>query len=274
MPEFASRENPGTSKHRIKTFLQRITEMFPFSLYILGGIKSFLRYPGFIKEFLVLRKSHKNGRFEIKWRDLYPRLSEKTAVTSFDRHYVFHTAWAARILAQTRPQEHIDISSLIYFVTLVSAFLKVKFYDYRPADLKLSGLQSDSADLLALPFADMSVPSISCMHVVEHIGLGRYGDQLDYDGDLKAISELKRVLAKEGNLLFVAPIGGKSKIMFNAHRIYSYDQIVSYFKELVLVNFALIPDAKGAGLIEQATKDMADAQTYGCGCFWFKRKEN
>jgi hypothetical protein len=36
------------------------------------------------------------------------------------------------------------------------------------------------------------------MHVVEHIGLGRYGDPIDPDGDLKAISELKRVVQKRG----------------------------------------------------------------------------
>jgi SAM-dependent methyltransferase len=255
----------------VKAFLQRIVEMFPLSLYLYQGLKNLPRYPVFIKEFLSFKKTIDVGRFEIRWKDLYPCLSEKTAVTSFDRHYVFHMAWAARILARTLPEEHVDISSSVYFVALVSAFIKVKFYDYRPADMKLSGLQSDSANLLALPFPDMSVPSLSCMHVVEHIGLGRYGDTLDYDGDLKAISELKRVLAKGGNLLFVVPIGGKSKIMFNAHRIYNFDQVMSYFKELELMNFALIPDAKGAGLVENATKETADAQVYGCGCFLFRR---
>jgi hypothetical protein len=110
------------------------------------------------------------------------------------------------------------------------------------------------------------------MHVVEHIGLGRYGDPLDSNGDLKAISELKRVLAVGGTLLFVVPVG-QPKIMFNAHRIYSYEQIVSYFSELELTEFSLIPDASRKNvLIQCATKEMADAQTYGCGCFWFTRK--
>jgi hypothetical protein len=36
------------------------------------------------------------------------------------------------------------------------------------------------------------------MHVVEHIGLGRYGEPMDEQGDLKAIEELKRVLAPGG----------------------------------------------------------------------------
>jgi hypothetical protein len=67
------------------------------------------------------------------------------------------------------------------------------------------------------------------MHVVEHVGLGSYGDSLDPNGDLKAMSELKRVLSINGNLLFVVPVG-KPRVMFNAHRIYSYEQIIECFK--------------------------------------------
>ena len=260
-------------RFKVKSFLERIRGMFPLSFYLYQELRNLSKYPAFIKEFLFFKKASNAGRFEINWKDLYPCLNDKTTTTIFDRHYVFHTAWAARILARTLPEEHVDISSSVYFVALVSAFIRIKFYDYRPADLKLSGLQSEAANLVTLPFPDMSVSSLSCMHVVEHSGLGRYGDPLDYNGDLKAINELKRVLAKGGNLLFVVPVGGKPKIMFNAHRIYSFDQIISYFEELELVNFALIPEArKDGGLIENATKEIADAQTYGCGCFWFRRK--
>ncbi len=110
------------------------------------------------------------------------------------------------------------------------------------------------------------------MHTIEHIGLGRYGDPIDPDGDLKAISELIRVLATGGNLLFVVPIG-KPKICFNAHRIYSYSQIMSYFSALTLKEFSLIPDnAIETGIIPNATKEISGKQTYGCGLFWFVKK--
>ena len=107
------------------------------------------------------------------------------------------------------------------------------------------------------------------MHTVEHIGLGRYGDKLDPNGDLKAIKELKRVLSVNGNLLFVVPIG-KPKIMFNAHRIYSYNQIINYFNELKLKEFSLVTDS--GKFIQNSNKQVADNQKYGCGCFWFKKK--
>jgi hypothetical protein len=40
-----------------------------------------------------------------------------------------------------------------------------------------------------------------------------------------------------------------------------------------LREFALVPDqAQTVGLIRPASEAQADAQRYGCGCFWFQRK--
>lgn len=197
---------------------------------------------------------------------------EGTSETKFDRHYVYHTSWAARCLAKSMPVKHIDISSSLYFAGLCSAFVDMEFYDFRPADLRLSNLKCASADLNNLHFESNSIKSLSCMHTVEHIGLGRYGDPLDPDGDLKAIQELKRVLAPGGNLFFVVPIG-QPRIEFNAHRIYSYDQVISYFNELTLENFTLIGENfSQGGLVENPTQELLEAQQYGCGCFWFRKE--
>jgi hypothetical protein len=211
-----------------------------------------------------------NPRFALDWEDRWLCLDDNTTSTGFDRHYTFHPAWAARVLAQSRPQRHVDFSSSLNFVTLVSAFVDTDFYDVRPVDMGLSGLQCGKADLTALPMASHSLPSVSCMHVIEHVGLARYGDDLDYDGDLKAIRELQRVTAHGGQLLFVVPIGGRARIQFNAHRIYTHAQVCQLFEGWALQEFALIPDhPKDGNLISPATQAQADAQQYGCGCFWF-----
>lgn len=236
-------------------------------------VKHILLLPKFIQSFNKFKymSSQTKPRFLTKWGDCFPCLNDATSDTDFDRHYIFHTAWAARVLAKTKPVKHIDISSSLYFVSIVSAFIKVDFYDYRPANLNLSNLKSKHADLTLLPFSNESILSLSCMHVVEHIGLGRYGDPLDPDGDIKAITEIKRVLLPGADFLFVVPIG-KPKIEFNAHRIYAYRQIIEYFKEFELKEFALIPDKpENSCLILNATEKMADEQNYGCGCFWFKK---
>jgi SAM-dependent methyltransferase len=208
-------------------------------------------------------------RLPVRREDLYPCLDDGSANTSFDAHYIYHTAWAARILARTRPARHVDISSIVSFCAVVSAFLPVEFYDFRPAPIKLDNLQSGAADICRLQFADGSIPSLSCMHVIEHIGLGRYGDPLDASGDLKAVRELVRVLAPGGDLLVVVPVG-KPRVQFNAHRVYDFTGFRDYFSDLELVELAVLPDDAGGGLIVDPPADLVNAQCYGCGCFWFR----
>lgn len=209
-------------------------------------------------------------RFALNWEDRWLCLDDNTSSTGFDRHYTLHPAWAARVLAQSRPARHVDFSSSLQFITQISAFVNTEFYDVRPVDLGLSGLRCGHADLTRLPFESNSLESVSCMHVVEHVGLARYGDELDYDGDLKAISELQRVTAHGGQMLFVVPIGGQARIQFNAHRIYTHTQVCDLFAGWQLKEFALIPDDPQDGqLIVNATRAQSDRQRYGCGCFWF-----
>ncbi len=228
--------------------------------------------PFILKDYFSYKKldSISGDRFAVRFRDFYPQIRDKTIQTGFDRHYIYHTAWAARILATTKPAKHIDISSSIYFSAITSAFIPIDFYDYRPANLKLDNLTNKKADLMSLPFTENSINSISCMHTIEHIGLGRYGDPIDPNGDIKAINELKRVLAMDGSLLFVTPIGKIPKIEFNAHRIYSHEQILSLFNDLELREFALIKEHEG-GIIRNASSDDIGDESYACGCFWFTK---
>ncbi len=244
------------SKETIKKILHLVTSPF-----ILG-------------DYYAFKKVHGAGRFKIDPVDFYPCIKDKTITTGFDRHYVYHTSWAARVVKEINPEYHVDISSSLYFCGLVSAFIPVHFYDYRPADLRLTNLQTAHADLHKLPFEKESIHSLSCMHTIEHIGLGRYGDPIDPEGDIKAINELKRVLAPDGSLLVVVPLG-KPKIEFNAHRIYAYEQIISYVvdESVYLHEFSFIPEyEKDGGLIRNADPKLSQNAHYACGCFWFKKK--
>lgn len=255
--------------------MKRILEKIPMAKWSYRFVRRLAAYPRYLLDFYRFKRlaARSEGHVPVRWRDLYPCLDDRTSTTGFDRHYVYHPAWAAGIVAELNPSCHVDISSTLHFCTIVSAFIPVRFLDYRPAELNLDNLYPMAGDLRELPFPDGSIESLSCMHVLEHIGLGRYGDRLDPDGDRKAIVELKRVLAPGGALLVVVPVG-VTKIMFNAHRVYSYDQVMEYFSDLVLDEFALVPDSpEQGGLIRHATKVAADAQVYGCGCFFFRRKE-
>lgn len=233
---------------------------------ILGKI---ILFPLILSDYNKYRKDNNDNRFLVNFKDIYPCVLDKTNQTSFDRHYVYHTAWAARKLIEIRPEFHTDISSSLYFVSIASAFIPIKFYDFRPADLVLSGLQNKQGDLLSLPFKDGEIKSLSCLHVIEHIGLGRYGDYIDSNGDIKAAKELVRVLALGGSLLVVVPVG-EPKIRFNAHRVYSKEMVIEMFNSLSLREFTLIPNQLGSPIFQADTKDV-QKEKFGCGCFWFRK---
>ncbi len=254
---------------KIMAFIRR-SPFFPPARQIVVNI---LKMPWFfksLKAFARLNQEGDSSRFPFEMVELYPCLGDATSQTGFDPHYLYHISWACRCVKALNPAKHVDISSHVYFASILSAFIPVDFYDYRPSPIKLSNLVSGAADLLRLPFADNSIESISCMHVVEHIGLGRYGDPLDPEGDLKAVAELKRVLAPGGSLLFVVPVG-RSRLMFNGHRIYSFAQIENMFAGLELKECALIPDDFSNGIVANPNPGMIDAQEYGCGLFWWQK---
>jgi hypothetical protein len=213
-------------------------------------------------------------RFELSNEAIWPILNEDTDQTGFDRHYVYHPAWACRVLRRTRPALHHDFSSTLNFIAMASAWVPITFCDYRPAALQLDGVATRCENLTQLSFADDSLDSVSCMHVLEHIGLGRYGDVLDYDGDLKAVAELTRVVRVGGDLLIVLPLGRTARIQFNAHRIYTWGAVLEMFRDRFdLVESALIPEQPNLGLVYSPDASLLNTQTLGCGCFWYKKRQ-
>lgn len=244
------------------------------------AIKLFLGFWMFFFQYLVFRgkkiQSASNASTSPfpRVRDLFYCPGDSTSTTAFDRHYVYHTAWAARMLRNYPVKKHVDISSSLVWCTIVSAFNPIVFYDYRPATIRLDQLECDHVDITKLPFPDQSIESLSCMHVVEHIGLGRYGDPLNPIGDRLAMAELKRVLAPGGRLYFVVPLG-QPKTAFHGHRIYSFSQISNAFKGLALEQFAFIYEngVDGLdGLVEKPSMKDIEKEKFGCGCFLFMNK--
>ena len=238
---------------------------------IYWGLSTILFLPFIIADYRAFSRADKAKRFTYSLRTAYPQILDKTELTGFDRHYVYHTTWAARRVQELNPTLHTDIASSLYFPGIVSAFVPVAFYDYRPAPLHLSNLTTEHADLTKLHFESDSIESLSCMHTIEHIGLGRYGDPIDPEADITATKELARVLAPGGQLLFVTPVGKEAVIQFNAHRIYTYEQVLSLFPELTLKEFSYVPERGTEGIQENASPDSLKNESYACGLFVFSK---
>ena len=168
--------------------------------------------------------------------DLYPCIADATAETEIEPVYFYQDAWAFEKIVQLHPSFHIDVGSHHKFVALLSKVMPVTMVDIRPLSLPLNTLKFQQGSILDLPFKDGELPSLSSICVVEHIGLGRYGDPLDPLGSEKALSELKRVVAPGGHLFLSVPVGEKNIISFNAGRIFSRDYLFRLFEPFELVD--------------------------------------
>ena len=262
-------ETTGVKKHSLvieclRVLLKQQGASF-FKKAVLFKNKKFLRE-------VVNFFDNNDGRFSPASLSIRPFLDDNNPVMGFDAHYMYHMAWAARMVRKFGPKQHVDISSHIYFSSQLSAWIPTTFYDFRVPKVKgLKGLTVEQADLCALKFETDSIDSLSCMHTIEHIGLGRYGDSIDSKGDALAAAELSRVLSPGGQLLIVVPVGDP-KLEFNAQRIYSFEMVTSLFSQLLLKSFSLMPDDFAqTGFIENARPDLVREQRFGCGCFVFEK---
>jgi SAM-dependent methyltransferase len=185
-------------------------------------------------------------------------------------HYFWQDLWAADWLYRHGVRKHVDVASRMDgFVAHLLPFCEVTYVDLRPLPLAWPTLRFEQGSILSLPFGDASVPSLSCLHVLEHIGLGRYGDPVNPQADREAAAELQRVLAPGGWLLFGTPVG-RERLCFDAHRVYDPATIEKMFSPLRLVEFNLIPD-RADRIVGSASFDDARECEYGCGLFVFTR---
>ena len=137
-------------------------------------------------------------------------------------HYFHQDLLVAQRVFANAPHKHVDIGSRIDgFIAHVAAFRKVEVFDIRPLTDTIDNVQFTQADLMRVDeHLHHYTDSLSCLHTIEHFGLGRYGDPLDPAGYLKGLESLKHLLRPGGLFYFSTPIGPQ-RIEFNAHRVFS-----------------------------------------------------
>ena len=248
-----------------KISLFKYTVIF-LRLYIIkpGYIERTQRIWWYIKDWSQYKKLQTNKNFKTSTKDLYPRLDDKTSETKVDPIYFYQNTWCAEKIFQNKPTEHVDIASHFLLVGIVSKFVKTIMVDIRPLTVTLPSLIFKKGSILDLPFDDNSVISLSSICVIEHIGLGRYGDSLDQFGTEKAAHEIGRVMAPESDLYITVPIDSTSKVYFNAHRAFTRDHIISLFP-----NFKVVEEIYIYGNDLHTTYD--PAKNFGTGLYHLKK---
>ena len=226
-----------------RTFVRLVVPRNPFW--------SVPRVLGFFRE---LRQYAKLSGSAPRYKDLWPQLGDKTDSTPIG-YYFYQDTWVFHKIAKNPPTQHVDIASTALLVGCIAALTPTISVDIRPLKTSLPGLEYQKGTVLDLPFATDSVESISSLCVIEHIGLGRYGDPLDPDGSAKAAAELSRVLKPGGALYVSVPIGATNKVIFNAHRIFSWSAALEMFQTLKLVDSLLVGNNGTLSNLEAAADD-------------------
>lgn len=191
-------------------------------------------------------------------------------------HYFHQDLYVARKIFEAQPKRHIDVGSRIDgFVAHVATFRDIEVVDVRPLTSRVPGITYLQADLMQVPPAGMVADSVSCLHALEHFGLGRYGDPVSYEGWALGLNHLSRIVAPGGVLYLSVPAGRRQRVEFNAHRVFSLPFFMKAVGASFVVEDLAFVDDQG-DLLTEVEPNSPEAQRtfdaeYGC-MIWTLRK--
>jgi SAM-dependent methyltransferase len=205
--------------------------------------------------------------------NIYPIFTDKYSNNGGAKGEYFHQdLLVARRIYENNPQKHIDVGSRVGgFVAHTASFREITVLDIRPSAGKCHNITFVQQDFMSelTPSLLESCDSASSLHAMEHFGLGRYGDPVNYEGHLVGMDNLYKILKKGGKLYFSVPIGTPQRIEFNAHRIFSPKYLVKQFEGKYNIDFFSYIDNSGNLHENVNLKHFLDnyKDVYGCGVF-------
>ena len=202
------------------------------AVYNRGPIRGLASYMTVVREFMSYRRKTNES---VRFADFFPWPIDRYDQAGDAGMYFYQDAWCASHIKASGVRRHVDVGSSMMFVSTVLQMCELVYVDLRPITINLPTFRYQQGDLTNLPFETGSIESLSSLSVVEHVGLGRYGDKLDPLGTDKACSELARVLAPGGALYVAVPTASSNSTCFNAHRIFTPDNFIAKFTGLRMV---------------------------------------
>lgn len=238
-----------------------------------GAIKSLCFYKKDLRNIKKDLRNNKDWKIFLK----FPCLKDKFASAGIaSGHYFHQDLLVAQKIYKNNPKIHVDIGSSVYgFVSHIASFRKIEVFDIRQLKSQHKNIIFCQRDFMNpnedyLNYTD----SLSCLHALEHFGLGRYNDRIDINGHKKGLKNMVKMLKNGGVLYLSVPIG-KQRIEFNAHRVFSIKYLLRLFSEnnLNITSFSYVDDIgnlhKDVKLNEKNIKDNCNCY-FGCGIFELK----
>lgn len=246
-------------------------------------VKQLRGVPYYISDFCEIKRQQKSDKQKLfPINKIFPVFADRfRGAGTLSKDYFYQDLFVARKIYEANPIKHVDIGSLIRgFVAHVAVFREIEVFDIRTHNSEVSNIVFKQADLMQLPEGMKNYcDSISALHSIEHFGLGRYGDPIDYFGHIKAIENITNILKPGGIFYFSVPIG-KQRIEFNGHRVFA----VSYIWDLLKNNYDLLSfsyvDNQGDFYENVSFTEPAISNNFGCdykigvgiGIFELKKK--
>jgi Caenorhabditis protein of unknown function, DUF268 len=228
--------------------------------------------PIYIQQLIQFNAENKKLNSILPVSTLFPCITDRyDNAGRLDGHYFHQDLWAARKVYENKPEHHVDVGSRIDgFVSHVLTFRDVEVLDVRNMTSNVKGMTFRQVDLMQTDTIPESIcDSLSCLHALEHFGLGRYGDPIDPQGHIKGLQSLTKLLKPSGKLLLSVPIGNE-RVEFNAHRVFSVETILSLTKaNYEMLSFSYIDD-QGIFHENYGLRKVPDMM-YGCGMFELRK---
>ncbi len=191
-------------------------------------------------------------------------------------HYFHQDLLVASFIHASAPRRHVDVGSRVDgFVAHVAAFRPIEVMDVRALDdtghANIRFLKRDLMD--RAPDMDGMADSVSCLHAIEHFGLGRYADPVNPSGHMEGFRNIWRMVAPGGRLYMGFPIGRANEVHFNAHRVFHPRDIFTWANDLGPENLERFDYVDDAGKLHCNVDLLAGdiAVVYGCGIYTFRR---
>lgn len=243
-----------------------------FGLDPLRLIRSMRGLPSFIRDWWRFRQGY-SGRL-IFVPCLHDRFEEGGITKS---EYFWQDLLVARWIHEAKPERHVDVGSRVDgFVAHVASFRDIEVFDVRPITSLVPGVifrQADLMDASSLP-SDVTgggyCDSLSCLHALEHFGLGRYGDPIDSLGWERGFINMAALLKPGGTFYLSTPIG-RERVEFNANWVFDPRTILRLAKSnhLTLIGLTVFSPVKGVceAIIDEAALENLAFCSYQLGIF-------